>query len=667
MVARYATNFSGYGQQDSQEFLGFLLDGLSEDLNRVKKKPYIEKPDSTDEMVDNPQALKKFADTSWDNYIARNDSVITDLFAGMYKSTVICPVCNKVSIIFDPFTALTLQLPIEISWTRSIYFFPVGKTPYIIDVDMDKNSPFGDIKKFIASKTGVDVKRLVGAEVYRNKFYKMFDDATSIADHSIQASDMVGMFEVDQVPSNYDPVKPRKYGDATASEIPSLSSPGADSFLVPLFHRDVPEGGMRRPNFFGTPSYMIFNRDEAQSEDEIFRKVMERVVTMTTFPLIKDDTPTMITPEGSDTMVMNDDDTQSSDSRVRVESVKGEEGLVDVSMHDSDEAPAGRRPPPTPRRVSYIPEARNLFAMKIYSTDHEAIPLGWNGLDEGKRLPLLSELAEKYDRLRKADRSSGSNSSDEPMNDKNRDDSDDGSKGNSGSDSDFPSTSSILGKGKRGTYANRNKRTMINGSTPPKDYYLIRPGQAIVLDWKGDAVEGLFPKQPRDDEGGCNTWDNMPTQPDPVLKRKQAERLKRKTDGVSLDECLDAFGKMETLSADNAWYCPKCKEHRQANKKFELWKIPDIVVIHFKRFSSTRNLRDKLELFVDYPVQGLDLSQRVLMKEEGKSMVYDLIAVDNHYGGLGGGHYTAIAQNFYNHVWYDYNGKFPRSSLVVAD
>ena len=59
-IGRYAPSFSGYGQQDSQEFLGFLLDGLQEDLSRVKKKPYIEKPDSTDEMVNNPEAVERW-------------------------------------------------------------------------------------------------------------------------------------------------------------------------------------------------------------------------------------------------------------------------------------------------------------------------------------------------------------------------------------------------------------------------------------------------------------------------------------------------------------------------------------------------------------------------------------------------------------------------------
>lgn len=38
--------FSGYMQEDSHEFLVFLMDGLHEDLNRVKNKPYIELKDA---------------------------------------------------------------------------------------------------------------------------------------------------------------------------------------------------------------------------------------------------------------------------------------------------------------------------------------------------------------------------------------------------------------------------------------------------------------------------------------------------------------------------------------------------------------------------------------------------------------------------------------------
>lgn len=45
-IAKYAPRFNGFQQQDSQELLAFLLDGLHEDLNRVHEKPYVELEDS---------------------------------------------------------------------------------------------------------------------------------------------------------------------------------------------------------------------------------------------------------------------------------------------------------------------------------------------------------------------------------------------------------------------------------------------------------------------------------------------------------------------------------------------------------------------------------------------------------------------------------------------
>jgi ubiquitin carboxyl-terminal hydrolase 4/11/15 len=111
-LGRFAPNFSGYSQQDSQEFLAFLLDGLHEDLNRVHKKPYVER----DELVGvepSDQQLGQLGQKSWDGHKLRNDSVIVDLCQGMYKSTVVCPVCEVVSVTFDPFMDLSVPLPIK--------------------------------------------------------------------------------------------------------------------------------------------------------------------------------------------------------------------------------------------------------------------------------------------------------------------------------------------------------------------------------------------------------------------------------------------------------------------------------------------------------------------------------------------------------------------------
>lgn len=51
VIGKFAPRFNGYFQHDSQELTAFLLDGLHEDLNRVKDKPKFEEkePDGRDE------------------------------------------------------------------------------------------------------------------------------------------------------------------------------------------------------------------------------------------------------------------------------------------------------------------------------------------------------------------------------------------------------------------------------------------------------------------------------------------------------------------------------------------------------------------------------------------------------------------------------------------
>jgi len=46
---------------------------------------------------------------------------------------------------------------------------------------------------------------------------------------------------------------------------------------------------------------------------------------------------------------------------------------------------------------------------------------------------------------------------------------------------------------------------------------------------------------------------------------------------------------------------------------------------------------------VNFPIHNLDLTKYVKSKD-GPSYVYDLYAISNHYGGLGGGHYTAYCK-----------------------
>lgn len=116
-VTKHAPQFAGGGQHDSQELLEWLLDALHEDLNRVMEKPYSELKDS------NGRPDKIVAAEAWAQHHARNQSIIIDLFYGQLKSKVSCMCCGRESVRFDPFSLLSLPLPVE----NFIYFEVLGK------------------------------------------------------------------------------------------------------------------------------------------------------------------------------------------------------------------------------------------------------------------------------------------------------------------------------------------------------------------------------------------------------------------------------------------------------------------------------------------------------------------------------------------------------------
>jgi len=47
---------------------------------------------------------------------------------------------------------------------------------------------------------------------------------------------------------------------------------------------------------------------------------------------------------------------------------------------------------------------------------------------------------------------------------------------------------------------------------------------------------------------------------------------------ISLDSCLKAFTSEEELGEEELYYCSKCKTHRLATKKLDLWRLPPILV-----------------------------------------------------------------------------------------
>ncbi|CAJ0915485.1 4802_t:CDS:10 [Entrophospora sp. SA101] len=155
----------------------------------------------------------------------------------------------------------------------------------------------------------------------------------------------------------------------------------------------------------------------------------------------------------------------------------------------------------------------------------------------------------------------------------------------------------------------------------------------------------------------------------------------KKKNSIDLLQCLNAFVKEEILEKENAWNCPRCKCFQRATKRLSISRLPDVLLIHLKRFSFKGPFRDKVETLVNFPLKKLDLTSYVPppipqpVNIPGKNtsessntddesinslqqvgpFIYDLYAVSNHYGGLNGGHYTACVRNGFKNEWYNFD------------
>ncbi|WWD20590.1 hypothetical protein CI109_105066 [Kwoniella shandongensis] len=110
-IITFAQQFSGTDQHDSQEFLSFVLDGLHEDLNRVKHKPPPVEMTPEREAALETLPPEVASQKEWDIYKMRNDSFIVDLFQGQYRNRLECLTCHKTSTTYDTFMYMSLPVP----------------------------------------------------------------------------------------------------------------------------------------------------------------------------------------------------------------------------------------------------------------------------------------------------------------------------------------------------------------------------------------------------------------------------------------------------------------------------------------------------------------------------------------------------------------------------
>ncbi|XP_060930905.1 ubiquitin carboxyl-terminal hydrolase 11 [Limanda limanda] len=633
-VGHFASQFLGYQQHDSQELLSFLLDGLHEDLNRVKNKEYIELRDAEG------RPDQEVAEEAWRNHRRRNDSVIVDTFHGLFKSTLVCPECHKVSVTFDPFCYLSVPLPV--SKERVMEVFYVSLDPYAKPVQhrvvVPKAGKVSDLCSALSETTGVPPSQMVVADVFNHHFFKIYNSDESLS--CILDRDDIFVYELvvqeeqqeEQVllalylreRSHY-----RDYGSGSSSYGTSLfghplllgvpRSSCSQEALYDLFLKRLARY-VRRPD----PSEELEEEEEDDDEEELYK---------------------------TQTNGISDDDQQEEAER------------VDSSQTRlSEDAPANSQSDAT-ANVEPLPELNHTQPPQDHSGQEAA-----NG--SGSRTQLLNaadgpseESLCGTSRTADASESPAEQTPPPPPGESAEEEREEDKQEEACSPSPLTSEQSS----KRRACRKRRRSLFIiqavnsNGTT---ERGMGEGGSAVsfssqpyvAIDWDPDMKKRFY------NENEAEKYD----------KHASMEVPQQQTT-VQLQECIELFTTVETLEEENPWYCPVCKKHQLATKKLDLWSLPEVLIIHLKRFSYTKFTREKLDSIVDFPLRDLDFSGCLLRKKLSNGEPpsrYDLIAVSNHYGGLRDGHYTSYAKNKDNGQWYYFDDSkvtYAREPQIVTN
>ncbi|XP_012286740.1 uncharacterized protein LOC105703159 isoform X3 [Orussus abietinus] len=96
IIGQYKPQFEGYEQHDSHEFLTFLLNRLHNDLKR------------DDGVIDGSMSV---ADAEMRIAMNNQQSIISQLFFGLLRSTIICVACEHNIVTYEVFNSLTVAIP----------------------------------------------------------------------------------------------------------------------------------------------------------------------------------------------------------------------------------------------------------------------------------------------------------------------------------------------------------------------------------------------------------------------------------------------------------------------------------------------------------------------------------------------------------------------------
>ncbi|XP_072569144.1 ubiquitin carboxyl-terminal hydrolase 11 isoform X1 [Paramormyrops kingsleyae] len=623
-VGHFASQFLGYQQHDSQELLSFLLDGLHEDLNRVKNKEYIELRDA-DGRPD--QAV---AEEAWRNHRRRNDSVIVDIFHGLFKSTLVCPECHKVSVTFDPFCYLSVPLPVSKERVMEVFFVsldPAAK-PKQYRLVVPKAGKVSDLCLALSQLTNVPASQMIVADVFNHRFYKIYQADESLS--CILDRDDIFVYELSRGSVEED-------GDEVVLAL----------YLRERSHyRDYGSGSSNYgTSLFGHP-LLISTPRSLCSQEALYLYFLQRLARYVRQP---DPSEEVDEEEEAD----DDDDEEEELYKTQTNGVS-----------DDDDEEESDKPGPSKREgdgqadgsESEVNHANNITGEEDTAVANSRRKKGCAAEDGESAGATVSEELPDASGSPQAARQQPSEEDEDGEEEVDKD------------EATPPSPQSSERQPKRKCCPTKRSKSLFsiqavnsNGTTERGlgdggNTFSFSSQPYVAIDWDPDMKKKHYNEN----------------EAEKYMKDRSME-IPHQQARVDLQQCIELFTTVETLEEENPWYCPLCKKHQLATKKLDLWSLPEVLIIHLKRFSYTKYSREKLDTIVDFPLRDLDFSQFLLRKTDSDREPpsrYDLMAVSNHYGGLRDGHYTSYARNKDNGQWYYFDDSkvtYAREEQIVTN
>ncbi|XP_039612679.1 ubiquitin carboxyl-terminal hydrolase 32 isoform X1 [Polypterus senegalus] len=497
-IAKYAPRFNGFQQQDSQELLAFLLDGLHEDLNRVHDKPYVELKDS-DGRPDWEVAAE-----AWENHLRRNKSIVVDLFHGQLKSQVKCKTCGHISARFDPFNFLSLPLPMDSYMHLEITVIQLdGSTPVQYGLRLNMDEKYIGLKRQLSELCSLKPEQILLAEVHGSNIKNYPQDNQKVR---LSVSGFLCAFEI-PVPGS-----PTSVSSPLQTELPSLGS------VKPVLSAN---GNLYTPSLIpnGMPSTVV--------------------------PCGTDDSPANIVPNGHITPLADSPFT----------------GYI-IAVH--------RKMMRT--ELYFLSSQKNrpsLFGMPlivpctVHTRKRDLYDAVWIQVS---RLASPLPPQEASNHAQDCDDSMGYQ---------------------------YPFTLRVVQKDGNSCAWCPWYRFCRGCKIDCTEDRACVGNAYIAIDWDPTALHLRYQ-----------------TSQERIVEKHESVELSRRAQAepINLDSCLRAFTNEEELGEDEMYYCSKCKTHRLATKKLDLWRLPPILIVHLKRFQFVNGRWIKSQKIVKFPCENFDAS-----------------------------------------------------------